>query len=179
LSSAISARVEAPRTGTTTRRFGTRFIYIERSTVEIAAIQLSDRGLGCLWFCHFNEREAARLARVPVRDDTHALHAAVSGESRMKVVLRSLITEISDKYVGHSMYPSIGELSLSDCSKPVRWQAKVAAGKHSMGGTDAGKDNMSIPEIPKVLYEAFTFCNLLRSKSLNTGNERMLWRMPW
>jgi len=103
LSSAISARAEAPRTGTSTRWFGTRFIYIQRSTVEIGAIQLSNRGLGCRRFRHFDEREAARLARVPVRDDIHALHVAVSGERRMKIVLGSLITEISDKYVCHSV----------------------------------------------------------------------------
>jgi hypothetical protein len=100
-SSAISARAEAPLTGSTTGWFGTRFIYIQRSPVEIGPIQLSNGGLGCVRFRHFDEREAARLARVPVGNDIHALHAAVCGESRMEIVLGSLIAEISDKYACH------------------------------------------------------------------------------
>jgi hypothetical protein len=103
LSPAIPARAKAARTGTTPRSFGTRFIYIQRSTVEIRAIQLSDSGLGCARVRHFDEREATRLARVPVGDDIHAFHAAVSSESRVKIILGSLITEISDKYVCQSM----------------------------------------------------------------------------
>jgi len=50
---------------------------------------------------HFDECEAARLARVTVGNDIHALHAAVCGESRMEIVLGSLIAEISDKYACH------------------------------------------------------------------------------
>ena len=119
LSSAISssAAAEAPPTGTTTRGFETRFIYIQRSTVEIGAIQLSNRGLGCRRVPHFDEREAAGLARVPVGDHIHALHLAVSGESCVKIILGSLITEISDKYICHRVNSFFVDLSLSDCSR--------------------------------------------------------------
>ena len=176
-------RIRAPgpavATAAATRWFRPGFIYIQCTSVKFGTVQLGNCGLRRIGIGHFDEREAARLSCVAVGDDAHPLHTAIGRESRLQIVLGSLITEISDKYVGHSMYPSLGELSLSDCSKPVRWQAKVAAGKHSMGGTDAGKDNMSIPEIPKVLYEAFTFCNLVRSQSLNIGNQRMLRQIPW
>jgi hypothetical protein len=144
LSSPISARAEAPRTGTSTRWFGTRFIYIQRSTVEIGAIQLSNRGLGCRRVPHFDEREAARLARVPVRDDIHALHIAVSGERRMKIVLGSLKTEISDKYICHRMKSFLVDLSLSDCSRTNLSEGNVAVGRHSKRDTDAGKDILSL-----------------------------------
>ena len=69
--------------------------------MEIGAIQLSKRRLRCVRFGHFDERKAARLARVSVCNDIHPLNAAVSGESRMKIVLGRLITEISDKYICH------------------------------------------------------------------------------
>ena len=80
--------------------------------MEIGAIQLSNRRLGCRRFRHFDEREAARLARVPVRYDIYALHGAVGGESRIKIVLGRLITEISDKNVCHSVNTSFVNLSL-------------------------------------------------------------------
>jgi hypothetical protein len=131
VSSAISAGAEAPPTGTTARCFGTRFIYIQRSAVEIGAIQLGNGGLRCPHVGHFHEGEATRLARVPVRDEIHAFHAAVSSESRMKILLGSLITEISDIYVCHSMNPFLVDLSLSDCSRTNLVEGNVAAGRHS------------------------------------------------
>jgi hypothetical protein len=144
LSSAISARAVAPG-ATTPRCLGARFIYIQRSTVEIGAIQLSNGRLGCPGFRHFDECEAARLARVPVGDDIHALHAAVSSESRMKILLGSLITEISDKYVCHDMNSFLVDLSLSDCSRTDLLERNVAAGRHSKRHTDAGKDYLIVP----------------------------------
>src|SRR5579875_441416 len=118
LSSAGAARGWAPRTGTTARRFGTRFVYVQRSTVEIGAIQTGNGRFGSCVIAHFDERETAGLARVPVRHDIHSFDAAVSGESCMKIILGSLETEISDKYVCHRMNSFFSDLSLSDCSRP-------------------------------------------------------------
>jgi hypothetical protein len=112
--------------------------------VEIGAIQLSNSGLGCCRFRHFDERETARLARVPVCDDIHALHVAVSGERSVKIVLGSLITEISDKYVCHDVNSFFFDLSLSDCSKTNLWEGNVAVGRHSKRDADAGKDSSSV-----------------------------------
>jgi hypothetical protein len=116
LAPAISAGAEAPRTAATPGWLGTRFVYVQRPAMEIGAIQLGDGGLGCRRVGHFDEGETARLARVPVGDEIHALHAAVSSESRMQIVLGGLITEISDKYVCHGMNSFLVDLSLSDCS---------------------------------------------------------------
>jgi ribosomal protein S14 len=102
-SSAISttrAETRCARTATTAR-FRPGFIYVQRSTVKIGAIQLRDCGLSRLCFRHFDECEAARLARIPVGDNIHALHAAVGSERSVKIVLRSLIAEVSDKYICH------------------------------------------------------------------------------
>lgn len=67
--------------------------------MKIGAVQVSDCVLGSGCVSHFDEGEAARLATVAIRDDAHALHRAVGGESGLKIILRGLITEISDKYV--------------------------------------------------------------------------------
>ena len=111
--------------------FGTRFIYIQRSTVQIGAIQLSNSSLGCPRFRHFDEREAARLARVPVSDNIHALHAAVSSESRVEIIFGSLITEISDKYACHSMNSFWLIYLCRIALQPIVWKGNVAAGTHS------------------------------------------------
>jgi len=118
--------------------------------VQIGAIQLSDRGLGRVRFRHFDERETARLARVPVSHDIHALHTAVSSEYRMKIILGSLITEISDKYVCHNMNSFLVDLSLSVCFRTNLLEGNVAAGRHSKHDTDAGKDTFSIYQFRNV-----------------------------
>ena len=147
--SATFTGAEAPRARTTAGCFGTGFIYIQCSTVEISTIQLSYRRFGSRRFGHFDEREAPRLARVSVGDEIHALHAAVGSERCMKIVLRSLITKISDKYVCHDgdsffVDLSLIDLSLSDCSGTNLSEGKLAAGRHSKGDTDAGKDTLSV-----------------------------------
>lgn len=112
--------------------------------MEFGAVQLSNRVLRRRRFRHLDKCETAGLARVPVCDDVHAFHAAVSGESRMKIVLGSLIAEISDKYVCHSMNSFLVNLSLSDCLGTNLLEGKVAARRHSEGDTDAGKDICSV-----------------------------------
>lgn len=84
--------------------------------MKFCAIQLSNGGLGCVGVGHFDERKAARLTGIPISDDTDSLDSAISGESGLKIVLGCLITEISDKNVGHSMFPLMRKLSLSDSS---------------------------------------------------------------
>jgi hypothetical protein len=170
LSSAISTGAGAPPTETTTRWFRTRFIYIQRSTVEIAAIQLSNRGLRCRRVSHFDECESARLARIPVRHDIHSLHLAVSGERRMKIVLRSLITEISDKYVCHSMNSFLVDVSLSDCSRTNLFEGNVAAGRHLKLDTDAGKDVLSV--------SVFQLSQFLKARFLEPGHPGARARPP-
>jgi len=112
--------------------------------VEIGAIQLSNRRLGCCRFCHFDEGEPARLTGVPVPNDVYALDAAVSSESRMKIFLSGLVTEISDKYVCHDVNSFLVNLSLSDCFRTNLFEGNVAAERHLKRDTDAGKDIFSV-----------------------------------
>jgi len=128
------------------RCFGTRFIYVERSAVQFGAVQLRNGRLGCIRIRHFDEGEAAGLARVTIGHDTDALHTAESGESSLKVVLSSLITEISDKYVGHSIDPLFCIYLCRTALEPNFGKAEVAIGRHSKGDTDAGKDITSLSE---------------------------------
>jgi hypothetical protein len=104
--------------------------------------------LGSLSFRHFHEGEAARLAGVAICNDAHSLHTAVSGESSLKIVLCCLITEVSDKYVGHSIDPLFRDLSLSDCSRTKLLEGGSSGRKALEGDTDACKDIPSVPEIP-------------------------------
>jgi hypothetical protein len=112
--------------------------------VKISTIQLSDRCLSGGRFRHFNERETARLTGVSIRNDVHALYAAVRSESRMKLVLGSLVTEISDKDICHDGNSFLFDLSLSDCSEANLLKGKLAAGRHSKVDTDAVKDISTI-----------------------------------
>jgi hypothetical protein len=118
-SSAIAAGIVPPAAITAaTGWLRPCFVYVQRSAVKFGAIELRDGGLGGLGFGHFDKCEAASLPCVTIRNDIHALHASVGGECGLKVVLSSLITEIPDKNVGHSVNPLVVcELSLSDCSE--------------------------------------------------------------
>jgi hypothetical protein len=86
-------------------RFRPRFVDVQCPAVEFRAVQMSNSRLRSLRIRHFHKCETAGLPGVTIRNDIYALDAAVCGEGRMQVILRSLITEISDKYVGHSFGP--------------------------------------------------------------------------
>jgi hypothetical protein len=78
------------------------FVHIEGTAIEFRAVEMSNSCLRSLRIGHFYECETTGLAGVTIRNDIYALHTAVLGECGMQVILRSLITEVSDKYVGHS-----------------------------------------------------------------------------
>jgi hypothetical protein len=102
---------------------------------------MSDRGLRSLGIRHFHKCEPSWLSCVAIGNDINALHAPVGGECSVQVVLRCLITEISDKYVGHSFSPFDLKLSLSDSSETnLNKKERSAAERHSMINTDARKD---------------------------------------
>ncbi len=71
--------------------------------MKVGAIELRNSILGILRLRHFNKCEAARLTRFPIGNDTDALYSPVGCECGVKIFLSSLITEITDKYVGHSV----------------------------------------------------------------------------
>jgi hypothetical protein len=85
--------------------------------MEVRTVQLRNGRLSGLRFGHLNKGEATGLACLTIRYDTHAFNASIGGECGMQVVLSSLITEIPDKNVGHSVDPLVCKLSLSGCSE--------------------------------------------------------------
>jgi hypothetical protein len=78
------------------------FIDVQCTAIEFRAVEMSNGCLRSLRIGHFDECETTGLARVTIRNDIYTLHTAILGECGMQVILRSLITEVSDKYVGHS-----------------------------------------------------------------------------
>jgi hypothetical protein len=108
---------------------------------------MRDRLLSGLRIRHFYEGEATRLPRITVRYDINSLHATVGGESGMQVILRCLITEVSDKYVGHSLNPLICKLSLPDSSETnLNKKEGIAARRHSVVNTGTRKDRFSLAD---------------------------------
>jgi hypothetical protein len=84
-------------------RLRPRLVHVHGSPVKFGSIELRNSVLRVLLFRHFDECEASGLAAVTICDDAHALHASVSCERGVKILLAGLITEISDKNVGHSV----------------------------------------------------------------------------
>jgi hypothetical protein len=129
---------------------------------------MSDGRLRSLRVGHFDKREATGLARVAIRYNVYSLYATVSGESGMQVILRCLITEISDKYVGHSIDPLILKLSLSDSSETnLNKKEGLAAGRHSVVNTDARKDTLSVAD----------FCGVASEKGFPRGGQKFKGRI--
>src|SRR5437588_11886031 len=83
---------------------GPGFVHVQGPPVEVGSIELRNSGLGIARFRHFDEREATRLTCVTIRNDIDAFYAAIRRESRLEIFLAGLITEISDKNVGHSVF---------------------------------------------------------------------------
>jgi hypothetical protein len=78
------------------------FVYVKRTAIEFRAVEMGNGCLRSLRIGHFDERETTGLPGVTIRNDIYTLHTAILGECGMQVILRCLITEVSDKYVGHS-----------------------------------------------------------------------------
>jgi hypothetical protein len=65
----------------------------------------------------------------------------------MQVILRCLITEVSDKYVGHSLNPLFCKLSLPDSSETnLNKKEGIAARRHSVVNTGTRKDTLSLTD---------------------------------
>jgi len=61
-------------TSATARAFGTRFIHIERTPTEFPAVDSCDCVVAFRVIRHFDEREAAGLARIAVGDNVDAVN---------------------------------------------------------------------------------------------------------
>ncbi len=73
--------------------------------MEFGSIQSIDGRIGLAAIGHFDEREAAGLPGVTVRNKIYTFHSAVVSKSCVNVVLCGLKAEITDKDVGHELIP--------------------------------------------------------------------------
>jgi hypothetical protein len=74
-----TATVAAPTTAAAAPVFfGTRFVDVQRSTVEITAVEFGYSAIRLGGIVHFDESKATGLARVAVGDEIYAPHGAVS-----------------------------------------------------------------------------------------------------
>src|SRR5579883_1070270 len=79
LASAAAAAAVATETAAATAalRLGTRFVNVERTAVDVAAVQAVDGSVAFGIHAHFHEREAAGLPCVTIRDDVHTVYRSV------------------------------------------------------------------------------------------------------
>jgi hypothetical protein len=103
---ATAAAAASTAATTTAGRFRTSFIYIQRTAVHFRPIELCDSRFGIAPFRHLHERKTAGLTAVPVRYDINALHPSVLGKRLLKVFLRGLVAQITDKNICHSLNSS-------------------------------------------------------------------------
>ncbi len=102
-SSAATAVTTAPKpiataaTESTGSRFArARFVYREGSATQFGAVQGCHRFIRIRIHRHFHKRETASLACIPVFHNLHAVHLAVSGKSRIQILLGRLERNVPD-----------------------------------------------------------------------------------
>jgi hypothetical protein len=76
---------------------GTRFVYGQRATVNIFAVQGLDRCIGTFFGVHGDEREAPGASAEFVHDHIDFGHGTVSGEEILELVFGCVEGKISDK----------------------------------------------------------------------------------
>lgn len=99
---AAAATTETTTTATaTTSRLGASFVDVHGASVEFRSVQLRNGGFRFPPVRHFDEGEAAGLARVTIGYDVDAFHGTVLSKSRLQLFLSSPEIQISHEYIGH------------------------------------------------------------------------------
>ena len=73
----------------------TRFVDIQRATIEFVAIERAHRSFSLRFVVHSDEREAARLTSHPVHHEMDLIDGAVFFEQILEIVLGGLKREIT------------------------------------------------------------------------------------
>jgi hypothetical protein len=73
--------------------------------MQVRTIQLINCCASLTRICHLDERKPAWLSRVTIGYDIYALDRSVSRKGGIEILLRGLVAEIADKYVGHEQIP--------------------------------------------------------------------------
>src|ERR1039457_2795653 len=95
------AAAPAAATGKSTIRLRTGFIDVQRSAVELPAIQFRDSAIRFRVCGHFDKSEPSGLAGIPVGDDVDALDGAIRFKQRSNRSFGSPEVEVAYKNILH------------------------------------------------------------------------------
>jgi hypothetical protein len=85
--------------------FGTGFVDVQRSAIQLPAIEFRD-GAICIGIgAHLDKSETSRLSSVSISNDADALHCAISFKERPDCVLSSSKIEVSYENILHLLFP--------------------------------------------------------------------------
>lgn len=97
---ATTTAITAKSTTRTALRFGTGFVDIQRTAVQVPAVKTVYGGGPFRVYAHFDEGEAASLARVAIGDDIHPIDRAIFFKQRANGTLSGAEAKVTDKNIG-------------------------------------------------------------------------------
>jgi hypothetical protein len=99
----VLPRAAAPATRSTAARSAIRlragFVDVQRSAIQVLAVETVDRRVSFRIHAHFDKSEASGLPRITISDDVNSIDAAVRLKNRPDGLLGSSKTEITYKDV--------------------------------------------------------------------------------
>src|SRR5581483_4972421 len=126
----LAAGAVAPaRVATTARRPLLRLADVQGPALELATVELADRLLRLGGGAHLDEPEAARAARVAVRDDIGRLAFPGLGEQRRQVRARRVERTVTDEDpLAHASLPALRGPAVDAVSLPTGHETGLNAG---------------------------------------------------
>jgi hypothetical protein len=106
---AIITLLAAATAAKSTVRFRTGFVDVQRSTIQLPAVQFGDRAIRVRIGAHLHKSEPSCLTSIAIRNDTNALNGTIRLEQRPYRIFGSAEAEVSHKYVFHS-FPLVYKL---------------------------------------------------------------------
>jgi hypothetical protein len=98
---AIVATLAATAAASRAIRFRTGFVHIQRPAVEVPAIEFVDGAIRFGVIAHLHESKPSRLARIPVRNDAHAIHGSICLKQGSNRTFGCTETQVSYKNILH------------------------------------------------------------------------------
>jgi hypothetical protein len=92
----------AATTATAALDLGTRFVHVQSTPADLAAVHRRDGLLSIFGACHFDKAEAARTSGIAISHDADAVDLSVCLEKFAQFVFRSVEVEVPNKYVLHA-----------------------------------------------------------------------------
>jgi hypothetical protein len=102
VSSTPPATISAAATAGAALDLGTRFVHVQSTPTDLAAVHRRDGLLSIFGACHFDKAEAARTSGIAISHDADAVDLSVCLEKFAQFVFRSVEVEVPNKYVLHA-----------------------------------------------------------------------------